>query len=254
MTEENRSYYEWCLDSDIISRVKQLLINQGYFLRDSDGKISVTRHIAWDTPWHHVYSHPDLNCGLWHKIMFDEIAMKLPNGPFVPSMCQNCYKVVVRPKTLKQLFALLELQKRLNRPAKCGIETRMSVFGLYGGYFYNLGIDEGKSRYTEVRQAVNENKYLGPDVDVILKRGCTEYEHAVGPSDEWKITEEQKAIEQLVLRWFEADNTQYKQSDAAIAYVHRKWIEHAWSWGDETVLEFTGGKPLYTPYITYHMT
>lgn len=248
----DRTYYEWCLDADIISHVRSLLETRGFKLRDADGKIVCERHLGWNTPWHHVRYHPDVNCGLWKNVMFDTV-FKPEGKKYVPSGCQNCWKVVVRPKTLKQLFAVLEMQKRLGFPSKCGIENRDYVFGDYGGYFYNVGLDAGLEKYRIVRNAVDETEYLGKDVGVILKRACTEYELFCGPSSKWaEPNEDQLSLEKLINRWFNYEAIQFNQTDACIAFVHRNWIEFAWDRGDETVYEFTGGKPLHPKLETYH--
>jgi len=254
---EEISYYDWIKANDIVEWCKPLIAQAGWAWREADGKLyAQLKPGIYDTPWHHVKSDYRLKCGLWHQIMFDMIGSKLPSGErFVPSKCQNCYKVVVRPKTLVQLFGLINLQKTLDRPSKAGIERRESVHGLYGGYFYNWGLAEGKECYNIVRKAVDEHENLGPETNVLLKRGCTEYEHACGDSDKWKITPEQLHIEALLDRWLITDDIEMRQPEKLIHNVHRKWIEFAYSYGDETYVKFTGGKPLYPPYKTYqHFT
>jgi hypothetical protein len=245
------AYYEQIKERDLITRLKRLLQNGGYFLRD-DGKLQAQHKIAWDQPWHHVRHHPMLDCHTWHRILFDTIVMGLPpQERFVPSRCQDCWKVVVRPRSLKQLFALLNLQKQMDRPSKCGIETRETVHGLYGGYFYNIGLEAGRECYDLVRKAVNDEPLLGPSVTVLLKRACTEYEHAIGPSDKWRISRRQLEIEGLLDTILAKDDTDRRQSDHNLQYIHRKWIEWAWAAGDPTYAEFTDG-PIYPPYVTYH--
>jgi len=32
----------------------------------------------------------------------------------------------------------------------------------------------------------------------------------------------------------------------------KRWIHHAYEHGDETFLQFTGGKSLFEDYVTYH--
>lgn len=248
------SYYDWLRQNDVVEWVKPLLQQAGWAWREADGKLHAQfKPGIYDTPWHHVKSDYRLKCGLWHQIMFDLVGSRLPSGSkFVPSKCQNCYKVVVRPQTLVQLFALIDIQKELGRPSKAGIERRESVFGLYGGYFYNVGLKEGKECYNIVRKAVDENKHLGPDVPVILKRACTEYEMALGDSDKWEITEEQLRIEALLDRWLITDDVEMKQPEKMVHHVQRKWIEWAFANGDETYGKFTNGEPLYPPYKTYH--
>ena len=249
----SESYYEQLCKDDIISKAKTLMRNKGYYLRDIDGKITVDTRTGWDTPWHHVKHSDKLNCHYWHSVLFDVFSMQLPTEKrFVPLGCLDCYKVVVRPKTLKQLFALLEIQKQLDRPCKLGIETRDTVHGLYGGYFYNRGLDNGIECYKVVRSAVDNNEILGPEVEVLLKRACTEFEHAIGPSDKWEIKPGQIELEQLVSQKFVVDPQLRIQPDHAITYVHRRWIEWAYKNGDSTYLEYTNGKSIYPKYVTYH--
>jgi len=249
------SYYEILKGRNIIGATKHLLRQGILELRFSDGKLfPAAIKNTWETPWSHQRSSYRSNCYIWKDIIFENIVMTvLPQEMrFVPSGCQNCYKVVVRPKTLKQLFALEELQRRLDLASKCGIEIRPRVFGLYGGYFYNRGLDEGIQCYKIVRQAVDEDKELGPDVAIILKRACTEMEHGVGPSDKWVITEEQKQFEALIDELIVTDVPYVSQTPHAKDHVHQLWIEKAYEWGDTTVYEYLDGKPLYPALVTYH--
>lgn len=243
---EKASYYQLCGQKDIVSLVKHLLDSGAYRMRE-DGKLVGDMTMGWDSPWEHVVHSHHLDCNLWHKIMFDQLGRK-----FVPSKCQNCYKVVVRPKNLRQLFALRNIEVRLGRPAKLGIETRETVHGNYGGYFYNLGMEEGLERYKEVRKAVDEDEVMGPDVGVLLKRACTEFEHAFGDSDKWEITDAQMEVEKLVEEWFANDIIYRVQPPHIVHRVHRGWIQYAYKIGDPTYADFTNGEPLYPPYVTYH--
>lgn len=243
-----KSYYQHCIDEDVISQFEVLLRQGGYYLRDVDGKFEATTHLGWDTPWWHIRHRGDLDCNLWHRIMFDAMGQK-----FVPSNCMNCYKVVVRPRTLRELFALANLQQTQTvRACKCGIEIRPTVHGLYGGYFYNQSLDEGLDCYQEIAQLVANDPGLGPNVKVILKRACTEFEHKFPESSKWRITLEQKHWEAMINKWFVRDSKNREQPSHCIKHVHRKWIEWAYANGDPTYADFTQGKPLYEPYETYH--
>ena len=244
---------------DILMMCFELLKNKVLVIRDADGKLEFGPAMgAWDVPWHFVVQKGNLNCQLWSKVMFSVIFKNAPvsltkGKTWVPTGCQGCYKVVARPKTIKQLFATVELQKRLGLHAKCGLEHRAHVFGLYGAYWYNRGLEQGKECYKIVRKAIDEDSLLGPDVDVILKRGCTEMEMAVGPSDKYEITQEQLMLENLVYECFNMDVVNRKQSPMAVDYVHARWIEYAYQWGDETVFEFLDPNfPIYKPLVTYH--
>ena len=249
------SMYDWLKGHDVYTWLEPLWSGGRWFI-NLDGKIQPVRtQIAVDTPWvHHTHQeHPYCFMG---QTLFNTVsrAMKqhFSDGEtFVPSGCQNCYKVVVRPKTLVQLFALNELEERLEHPSKCGIEMRPSVGALYGGYFYNQGIKEGQECYQKVRQAVTDDLHLGPDVAVILKRACTEMEHAVGPSDKWTVTEEQKVVEELCAQYLELDRDLNDQPEPVIWRTKRKWIEWAFAHGDETYKQFTGGKSITPGYVLY---
>lgn len=249
------SLYDWLKGHDVMSWLKPLWSTNNWTI-NSDGKLEVVRlHTAMDSPWVHHGHTGWARCMLWSRIMFYGVSLKMSQhfadgNPWVPSGCQKCWKVVVRPQNLAQLFALDELEINLGRPSKCGIEVRDSVFGLYGGYFYNLGQDVGQECYQAVRDAVD--KEIESDVPVILKRGCTEMEHIVGPSDQWTISEEQQIMEDLINKWVVDPQDNDDQPGPVVWRIKRKWIEYAYKNGDETYKLFTGGKPIVPGYVTYH--
>ena len=244
--------YEDIKGRNLIAAIKPLLQRGVLDIRHSDGKIIPRdlRH-TWETPWLHHRPSYRHNCFIWKDVIFENVIQTVlpPDKRFVPSSCANCYKVVVRPKNLKQLFQLAELQYALDHASKCGIETRYSVFGMYGGYFYNRGLEEGKACYQRVREAVS--KHISPDVKVLLKRSCTEMEHGIGPSDTWEITPAQKHFEDLVEAKFAMDVPILAQQPHLKEHVQMLWIEEAYKLGDETVWEYIDG-PLYPDYVTYH--
>jgi hypothetical protein len=232
------------MDIGIIAKMKPYFAKGEYRIRVSDGKIVGNYRTDPEVPWHYIKHSEWSRCHLWHNIFFDIFKM-------LPSECLNCYKVVVRPRTLKEHFALEELMYVLNRDSKLGIEIRPQVCGLYGAYFYNRGLDEGMERYKEVREAVSD--IISPDIPVILKRGCTEFESSFGPSDKWDwlIREGQVAYEKVLDEIFEIPRETHTPT-YLVDYVHAKWIQWAHQNGDKTYLEFTGGKPLFPGYVIYH--
>lgn len=249
-TIDGDGYWQHLKQADVIEWCEPLL-QSGYHLRDSDGKIEGTPRMAWDTPWHHVKHAHGFNCALFHQIMFNVIFPKL-SKKWVPAFCHQCYKVVARPKTLRQLFAMIELQKRLDLPSKSGIEPRDTTNGLYGSYWYNFGLEAGLECYKLIRKEINADKLLGPDVDVILKRACTEYELKCGPSDKWELSQEQLEVENLVSMWVATDTVLRSQPEHVVARVHRRWVEWAYAAGDQTYLEYTNGQRLFPALVTYH--
>lgn len=234
---------------DILKKIKPLLAQHGYIVRSEDHKI-VPRVIgvAENVPWVYVQSVPTSRCDIYHKVFFNCME-------HIHSHCRSCWKVVVRPQTLEQLFDLYELQKDMGVPCKCGMELRDSVNGLYGGYFYTLSKEEGLERYEQVRKLVDE--HLGPEVQVLLKRYCTEFEigpGSKGDSDKvpMEVTQEEKEMEEYIEAHLPPAGYNHPQSKHLVANVLRRWIEYAYKNGDETYMLFTDGERLFPNYITYH--
>jgi hypothetical protein len=247
------SYYQSLKSNNLYRLLENPLKTGAIKIRQTDNKFYSDLKVAHDSPWCHTNNSYQISCYFWKTITFHEIVEKFlpPHARFVPIGCQDCYKVVVKPKTLKQLFALELLQKKMDHPSKCGIELRPEVFGNYGGYFYNRGIANGLICYQRVRHQVSNDPDLGPDVNVILKRACTEMEFACGPSDKWEITQAQIDFEMRLSQFFVNDVPVLTQTHDLKDSIRQRWIEHAYSVGDETCLEFNGGKPLYPDYVTY---
>jgi len=237
------NYYKHLSDRDLIGRLKQYFDEGRLFLRH-DGKISQTTRLSYNTPWIHHKLAPNRACGLYH-IFYTAFG-------FIHSVCQECWKVVVRPRTLKELDLLMNLQRQLDRPSKCGIERRPTVCGLYGGYFYTDSLEEGLECYKLVRKVVDEA--ISPEVACILKRACTEFEidHKFGPSDQWQISEDQIALEKRLADLVDMDVDKMPQPEHLKESVFREWIHWAYQNGDLTYKEYTNGQPLFRPLKTYH--
>jgi len=179
----------------------------------------------------------------------------------IPSPCRCCWKVVVMPKTLKQLFQLLQIEDAMAKAdaycyCKCGIELRQDVERNYGGYFYCNSLSQGLERLEQVRANVKANMEDGENVPVILKRGCTEYERKYGPSDKWDELAEKgnwDALFNRLLAVFKIDKQFHKQPLLVQKHIIMKWFAHATSIGDPTIPELNGGQKMYPGYVTYEM-
>lgn len=97
----------------------------------------------------------------------------------IPRYCFDCYKVLVTPRSIVELFKLLVLFERMVLPLdntrKCMVEARHDCSGAYKGFVYCRGMDEGNEVRKIVRKLVSEE--ISPQVQVTLKRGCSEYAH-----------------------------------------------------------------------------
>lgn len=256
---------------DILTDDGMKLLEQGYIVDINSGKLTpAIRSKPVNVPWFYVRPDDSKDCGFWHNIIFDIYEM-------FPVGCLDCWKVVVRPRTLTELFKLLVYQKDVyDSYCKCGIELRKYVHGNYGGYFYNNSLEEGLQCYERVRTGINQ--YISPDVPVILKRACTEYEMKFGDSSKWEDIVENGIYEKdgvrLTTRSGEnlLDRTQRVKNNVDIIEkskevtegcssiqpqmvqisVMRSWMEHAYAIGDPTAFDHNDGKPFYGPPTTYH--
>ena len=231
--------------ADIVDRLMPTLQKGAYVVKSSGRLESVAPDgIAWNSPWLHQTNALNLKCNLWHFVMFNHYQW------FVPSQCQECWKVVVGPLSISELWKLKDLQWKLNMPSKCGIEVREYTSKLYGGYFYNKGLYNGRRCYDIVRKAVSDE--ISPDIPVLLKRACTEFEMAFPKSSTWKISDEQMEIEEFLTDRIDDVGNPAGQPDIVRTHIKRMWIHWAYGQSDPTYAEFTGGQPLYPPYETYH--
>jgi len=252
-TKNQENLYLYLTKKDKLTPVKSLLEKRGYIMRLEDGKL-VPRlpSVGYDAPWVYVQAADAARCDLYTTVFFKTLR-------WIHSYCRECYKIVVRPQTVVDLFKLYELQREMGVPCKCGLERRNTVCGLYGGYFYTRGIEQGRRRYKQVREFVDER--LSPDTPVILKRYCTEMETCSydpndvpqGPSNETPdVTKEQREWELEVEAMFPKVGYGNKQPDWLIANRMREWIHFAYQQGDLTYKELTGGSDLFPHYVTYH--
>jgi len=236
-------YSEWDR-YDIAERLMPLL-NTGWRVEPTTQKITPTLAMPLRSPWWNFRPAKQKKCTLWHRVMFNHFG-------FVPRGCQECWKIVVRPRTVRELFQLRKLEMALGLPAKCGIEVRSYTPAHYGGYFYTNSLDEGRQVYKIVRDAVSEA--ISPEVGVILKRGCTEMELLPGvPSVMWRVTREQVELEEYIEERVAADPMlETRVPDYLDNRLKKRWVAWAFCNNDQTYRDYTGGATLLTPPVTSH--
>lgn len=196
--------------------------------------------------WMTVMNGPPLGCGFLMQVMFEGAYARSA----VPHGCSACYKVKIAPRTLRQLVAAWQIGKQTGCLSKWGIDLydRYSQ-NVYAGYFYTAGLDAARALFKVVREAVDADPKLGPDVSMIIKRGCSEYEAAIGPSDRYAFTPEMAELETYLKSKFRAKQNP-KLLNVPLAY----WIDIAFRMGDDTYLDFTGGRRLRPKMMTYDPT
>lgn len=129
-------------------------------------------------------------CNFLNDFLFDQAYAKAA----VPWGCRNCYKVKVTAGGLRQNLTMGRLAKTLAHSSKSGCEAGGARVA-YSTIFYALGLDRARAIYREVRNRVDETPGLGPQVPIAIKRGCSNYEYACGPSDRYRFDPALEAVE-----------------------------------------------------------
>lgn len=232
---------------DIIAHLRPLFQRGVACVRD--GKVLINGEDSWDVPW--IYITPEGGIEEEHNcraICFMCAEIKFKGWSFIPIRCHSCWKVVVRPRTLKELFALHELQKEMGLWSKTGIEDRPKIPAVYGGYFYNDTLDKARQCKVVVEKRIAAD--ISPDIPIYIKRGCTEYEEKFPEPRHWKIPPKQKEFEAYLDDRIILKARKAMQPDFVALNVKRKWVERAFELGQE-YRTFTGGRELHELTTTY---
>jgi hypothetical protein len=224
-----------------------MLGGPGRWIDTEDGKLHKAPAIDPTLPWIQVNVNPDLHCQMY-------LGMVNAYG-FIPQKCLDCWKIVVAPRTFHELMQLLDLQESMvkenpNCWCKCGVEERDTVPRNFGGYFYTRSLEQGLVRKKTVREKVSEA--ISPEVPVILKRYCTEYELRFGPSDEYVRPKGADEIEKQFWENVQLTTESVPQPEFVRKNIIHQWMIFAHGRGDPTVKDYNMGQPLFPPYVTYH--
>lgn len=246
--------------NDWYEKLGASLEERGWRIDPATGRYSIAGKMAIskDCPWIFLNPKPeleDVGCTVYWAIV-DHLGV-------IPTHCVNCWKVVVQMFHVKDAFAVYDWMKKYvdgfigkDRFCKIGMEERAYTYYNYGAYFYCNSKEQGLERWEDVRRAVAN---INPNINVVLKHYCTEYEINLGPSDlvmakQEPLTEhiqvlEEKLFERIDISSIGANSGQ--PSDLK-DHILRKWLEFAYKIGDPTVLGFNKGVPFYSQPITYH--
>lgn len=213
-------------------------IESGVLKQHDDGTWElVKREDRGPSPWLFRRVGPPLGCTFRAGFLFGCAY----GSAAVPQSCERCYKIKVIPRTLRELVALWSVAQRIAYRCKCGLDLRNSYSqNIYAGIFYASDLDGARAAYRIVREAVNADTSLGAGVPMVIKRGCSEYEAACGPSDTYRFRPEMPELEAFLKSRFRRSPNNKPDTLATIV----SWIDTAYRIGDDTYLDFTGGKPL----------
>jgi len=233
-------------DTDVY-RILSPLTSRGYFWCPESHSMrrSSDRAMSAETPWIHAMGSYHKQCLFDHHVVFDMFNI-------IPPKCQECWKTVATPNTFKQLLEIEDIQIQMKVPCKCGIELRDYTPKHYGSYWYSNSLDEGRERYKQVRQIVDEHVTDGKSMDVLLKRGCTEFEMIKGPSPFWHMTPQEEEMYELVSGYVDTGKVNALQPEMIKNHVRTTWALWAHSHGDFTYKDWNDGESLFPGYVKYH--
>ena len=236
--------FEELIKVDVLQPIISM-IYEGKLTLEADGSISLKRQIDPNSPWVFKGTPTDRDSTKWLGVYFRCYQL-------IPRTCHSCFKVVMKPETLEDLFKVWKLQMKTELASKCGLENRSFVRSKgYAAYWYCPiagGLEEARSWFKKIKTKVKEQGIKG---EIYLKKGCAEMELAVGPSDKWVHTTEHERLEYMLDQIFLQPPDRTPQPAHQVIHVQRLWIERAWQRGDETVFNFAEANRFQPPPIHY---
>ena len=196
---------------------------------------------SWSQIWRGVANDPGCER---HKRVFDTFNI-------IPKFCFGCYKVLVEPRTVMELFKLLMVFDGLVLPndntRKCLVEIRPEISGAYKGLIYCQDLDEARAIATLIQTATDEK--ISKNIPVSVRRGCSEFsvaypafshseDQSVSPmayNEDWRAHEDDidknMVSHKYPLAFHTHNHTGLTLRDAI---VMRIWLSYAATIGDST--------------------
>jgi hypothetical protein len=169
---------------------------------------------------------PARNCYLLKDVIFDQLGA-------IPTYCMtHCWKIVIKVRTVAELFALLSVMQEHAWPGKCGFDSRNYTFGNYVGFCYFESREHAEREFPARVEAVKERI---PGAHLYLKRSCTEFEMRA-PSNTWNPEDPlADALAEFLATWVEWETVTHNQTEYVVERVKSYWIERAYNLGDPTI-------------------
>jgi hypothetical protein len=184
-----------------------------------------------------------------HMSVFDKFDI-------IPKYCFDCYKVLIEPRTVVELFKLMVVFEKLELPndntRKCIVECREQVLGTYKGLIYCRGLKEGNEILKIAQKMVSEE--ISGRIPITIKRGCSEYSLAypeyakIEPGtatmeykEEWGKYED-LADQELVVNSRTSANDTYNHPTYTLqdTQIMLAWLIYAATIGDVSYLRISG--------------
>jgi hypothetical protein len=204
------------------------------------------RYLRYDSPW----IHNNEGGSVTRRCTFDQaIVFGLFN--IISPRCLRCWKTCLKLKDYDTTRKMEEYQKTFPGSSKCGMEKRNYTPRMWGAYFYRDTFDGGRDCVDKLNEELPD--VLGEDnYEIILKRGCTEFELLKGPSLFWYNTPAEEAGYEKLCGYF-ADEREYTEQPVIIKnHIRMQWIAWAHACGDMSYMSYNNDKPMFPKLVYYH--
>jgi hypothetical protein len=243
------SIYEVTVGDRTIGENLERAVASGAVIRRADGQFELADSRRLGLFLWPLSPRRAVHCGFLNRFLFKHAYAESA----VPLGCAACYKVKVVSRSLRQLMAVKDLAEALPYPTKSGPEIDNTENPHpYGTYVYLEGLEQARETYRTLREQIDAHEKLGPDVSILIKRGCTNFERKCGPSDQYGFDPALEAVEkELSERYVKRPQTSPVPVPLRNSLRLIEIIKLAYRIGDETYKDFTRGKPVLPPTVTY---
>ena len=128
------------------------------------------------------------------------------NFNVIPKYCFACFKVLIEPNSVMELFKLYivfdNLNLKNNNTRKCMLELRPNISGAYKGYIYCSSLNEAYEVQNQVDAILK--KKIKASIVISVKRGCSEF--GVAYPEYKKINKNKNTLMKYNEEWKEKEN------------------------------------------------
>jgi hypothetical protein len=253
MTDDPKSVLDFEVGGRNVGETLDEAIRRGSVVERPDGRLTFRRDPQARGPRDNNFVSKrgprPRRCVYLNQFLFKQVYAEAQ----VPFGCHDCYKIRIVTRSLRAMLAAQAIAAATDFSCKSGPEAdNPENPHLYCSYIYFYGLDEARGAYAGLREQLDAHPDLGPDVVMVIKRGCTNYEHKLGPSDRYTFDPRQEAAEAYLLARFDEERPPRVISKAVEAQLRLMRLTRiAYRIGDDTYKDFTDGKPLLPVAVTY---
>ena len=242
------------IEGNTVESILQSAYEEGFFSLNNENKIVIT-HTPNKAQWiaHIPDKHPRKHypsCHFLSKFLFQVIYKQKA----IPLACQQCYKVKIYYQNVEQLVSFKAILEKIDHVSKSGCELDSPISqGIWSSYIYTHGLDMAFDIYDTILNIIQKDPKKWESLRIVIKRGCTEFELALGPSQDWVFENNIAKVEDALLKVFEVrtiniNKDEIKMKDRSV-YIN--WLKTAHQIGDNSYLKLTNEQSFYPKTTNY---